>query len=254
MPVHFDITPELDLVLLDGHNPPRRLLLSGHEWPQMRLFAHITANFVIRKNRGLAAVFNALTEGRLDGGRGPAEKAEWSEEATMEESMKQRFTLRIAALAIGFFAAGASLGGEQTDVMRLSEPVVQTADSETFGSPLDDAVPTVSLEQIAGDGERFVGRSVRVEARVSEVCQKKGCFFIAQAGSSIVRVSFRDYAFFVPTDISGKRVMFVGEVVAKEITPEAAEHFAEDIGKKVPVMEPGMTYEIVASSVRVPRG
>ena len=172
----------------------------------------------------------------------------------MKESIKQRFLLRFAALAIGLFAAGASLGGEQAEVIRLSEPVAQTADSETFGSPLDEAVPAVSLEQIAGDGERFVGQSVRVEARVSEVCQKKGCFFIAQEGSSIVRISFKDYGFFVPTDISGKRVTFVGEVVAKEITQEAAEHFAEDIGDKATVMEPGMTYEVVASSVRVPRG
>jgi hypothetical protein len=159
---------------------------------------------------------------------------------------------RVALLAT-LFVGGASLAGEQAEVIRLSEPVVQTADSETFGSPLDEAVPAVSLEQILSDGESYVGESVRVEARVSKVCQKKGCFFIAQAGDSVVRISFKDYAFFVPTDISGKRVMVVGEVVAKEITPEAAEHFAEDLGGEAAPVEPGMTYEIVATSVRVLR-
>jgi len=49
-------------------------------------------------------------------------------------------------------------------------------------------------------------------------------------------------------------VTLVGEVVAKETTQEAAEHFAEDIGDKAALMKPGMAYEIVASSVRVPRG
>ena len=172
----------------------------------------------------------------------------------MNKSNEHHFVLNFAALVIGLFAVGASLAGEAPDVIRLSAPVAQTADTETFGSPLDDAVPAVSLEQIAGDGERFVGQSVRVEARVSEVCQKKGCFFIAQEGSSVLRISFKDYGFFVPTNISGKRVMFVGEVVAKEITPEAAEHFAEDLGSEAAPVGPGMTYEIVATSVRVPRG
>lgn len=172
----------------------------------------------------------------------------------MNESIKRRFFLKFAALVVALAAAGASLAGEEAQVIRLSEPVAQTADSETFGSPLDEAVTAVSLEQIAGDGESYVGQSVRVEARVSEVCQKKGCFFIAQQGDSVVRISFKDYAFFVPTDISGKRVTFVGEVVAKEITAEAAEHFAEDLGTDAAPVGPGMAYEIVATSVRVPRG
>lgn len=172
----------------------------------------------------------------------------------MKEMVILRTRAAMVALLATLFVGGASLAGERAEVIRLSEPVAQTVDTETFGSPLDEAVPAVSLEQILSDGESYVGKSVRVEARVSEVCQKKGCFFIAQAGDSVVRISFKDYAFFVPTDISGKRVMFVGEVVAKEITPEAAEHFAEDLGSEAAPVEPGMTYEVVASSVRVPRG
>ena len=70
----------------------------------------------------------------------------------------------------------------------------------------------------------------------------------------VMRVSFKDYGFFVPTDISGKRVEFTGEVVAREMTAEEAEHYAEDLGTEEPPVEPGMVYEIVATAVRVPRG
>ena len=43
-------------------------------------------------------------------------------------------------------------------------------------------------EPLIYHGGDYVGRSVRVEARVAEVCQKKGCFFIAQeAKQSLVR-------------------------------------------------------------------
>jgi hypothetical protein len=138
-------------------------------------------------------------------------------------------------------------------VIRLSEPVQQTAQFEDFGAPLDETVKQVSLQSVASDGNSYVGKSVRVNARVSKVCKKKGCFFIAQEGNSVVRIAFKDYSFFVPTDISGKRVTFVGEVIAREVTAEEADHLAEDLGTDGSEIEPGNVFEIVASSVRVPR-
>ena len=162
--------------------------------------------------------------------------------------------LTMVTTAIVLVATGASQAADETKVIRLSEPVMQTADFETFGALLDESVPMVTLENLAKDGGGYVGRPVRVEARVAEVCQKKGCFFIAQDGGSVVRISFKDYGFFVPTDIAGKRVTFVGEVVARELTPDEAAHYAEDLGTAAPPVGPGAVYEIVATSVRVPRG
>ena len=162
--------------------------------------------------------------------------------------------VKCSLIAITLIAAGTSFAGDTAEVVRLSEPVEQTATSESFGAPLDESIPAVSLEKIASDGGDYVGQSVRVVARVAEVCQKKGCFFIAKEGSSVVRISFKDYGFFVPTDISGKRVTFVGEVVAREVTADEAAHYAEDLGSAEPAVKPGNVYEIVATSVRVPRG
>ncbi len=157
-------------------------------------------------------------------------------------------------LALAFLVGGTSLAAGRDNVIRLSEPVETTAEYETFGSPMDLSVAKVTLKDIAMDGDRHMDKPVRVVTRVSKVCQKKGCFFIAQQGNSIVRVSFKDYGFFVPTDISGKRVMLVGEVVASELSPEKARHLAEDLGEPEESVGPGKEYTIVASSVRVPRG
>ena len=142
------------------------------------------------------------------------------------------------------------MGAHAGEVVRLSEPVATTDTTETFGSLLDEAVPLVQLADI---GAGNVGETVRVEARVSKVCQHKGCFFIAVDGDSTVRVSFKDYGFFVPTDVSGKRLMFVGEVIEKELSAEEAEHFTKDMGEASAAVTPGKTYEIVATAVRVPR-
>ncbi|MBT8081358.1 MAG: DUF4920 domain-containing protein [Gammaproteobacteria bacterium] len=166
--------------------------------------------------------------------------------------MTTRCLIAIATMS-GLLVSGAGLAADQEKVIRLSEPVEQTAEYETFGSPLDDAVPAVDLEQVTASGEELVGKTVRVVTRVSEVCAKKGCFFIAQEGDSVVRVSFKDYGFFVPTDISGKLVTLVGEVVVKEVTVEQAAHYAEDLGDAATAFKPGKTFEIVATAVRVPR-
>jgi len=161
-------------------------------------------------------------------------------------------TSLVATVACLFVLAGTSLAADRENVIRLSEPVESTPEYETFGAPIDLSVARVALEDIATDGDSYVEKTVRVETRVSKVCQKKGCFFIAQQGDSIVRVSFKDYSFFVPTDISGKRVMLVGEVIANELSPEKAEHLAEDLGESEASVKPGREYTIVASSVRVP--
>ena len=175
----------------------------------------------------------------------------------MQKLTKRSATLKSLTMlttAMVLVATGVSQAAEETTVIRLSEPVVQTADFETFGALLDESVPMVALENLAEDGGDFVGQPVRVVARVAEVCQKKGCFFIAQEGNTLMRISFKDYEFFVPTDISGKRVLFTGEVVAREVTVDEAAHYAEDLGVANSPVEAGNAYEIVATSVRVPRG
>mgnify|MGYP001813491177 FL=1 len=162
-------------------------------------------------------------------------------------------SLMMVTMAIVLVPTGVSQAGDETRAIRLSEPVEQTADFETFGASLDESVPMVALADLVKDGGDYVGQPVRVETRVAEVCQKKGCFFIAREGSSVVRISFKDYGFFVPTDIGGKRVTLVGEVVEREVTPDEAAHYAKDLGTAAPPVGAGKVYEIVATSVRVPR-
>ena len=166
-----------------------------------------------------------------------------------------RYPMTAASIAaITLFAAVTALAAEESPVIRLSQPVEQTADAESFGAPLDESVPQVSLQELVNAADEYVGQSVRVVTRVAEVCQKKGCFFLAQEGSSILRISFKDYGFFVPTDIGGKRVTLVGELVARDLSAEEAVHYTDDLGGAAQPLKAGKVYEIVATSVRVPRG
>ncbi|TAH17737.1 MAG: DUF4920 domain-containing protein [Cytophagales bacterium] len=72
----------------------------------------------------------------------------------------------------------------------------------------------------------------KVIGTVIEVCKKKGCWMTLDIGNKqTMRVTFKDYAFFVPKDCNGKQIIVEG-VAQKEITDVAAlKHYAEDAGQ-----------------------
>lgn len=139
----------------------------------------------------------------------------------------------------------------EADVTRLSEPVAVTDDAEIFGAPLDTNARPTSLAALLDNPGDYVDSAVRVDARISQVCQKKGCFMIATAGDKAVRISFRDYAFFVPTDTGGKTVTLTGTVIERVISEEQAAHFRQDAGSDT--IQAGKVYEIVADAVSIPK-
>ena len=138
----------------------------------------------------------------------------------------------------------------QADVIRLSEPVQSDETSETFGAPMQELPSLVTLADVLNEPEKYTHTSFGLEATVAKVCQKKGCFLIAKQGQESIRIAFKDYGFFVPTDIANRTVTLVGTLVQDEVTPKQAKHLSKDLGEKGSVKS-GNTYQIVASSVRV---
>ena len=154
-------------------------------------------------------------------------------------------------MLVALLATASSLASAET--LRLSEPVATTSTTETFGSVIDETVMDVALAELLSTPTEYLGEAVKVNTRVSKVCQKKGCFFIAQQDEYVVRVSFRDYGFFVPTDISGKQVTLVGELIEQQISDAQAEHFNSDLAGSQAHIKAGVQYELVADAVRVPK-
>ena len=156
---------------------------------------------------------------------------------------------------VAFFALAAacvlSVQVASAEVTRLSEPVAVTEDAEIFGAPLDASAQATSLEALLDSPGDFVDTAVKVDARISQVCQKKGCFMIASAGDRAIRISFKDYSFFVPTDTGGKTVTLTGTFIERELSEKQAAHFREDAGSDT--IQAGKVYEIVADAVSIPK-
>ncbi|MFC3094889.1 DUF4920 domain-containing protein [Alteromonas sediminis] len=159
-----------------------------------------------------------------------------------------KFLIHVLFISISLFI----LPVANADVKRLSDPVASDAQTETFGELFDTNITSTSLSALMTEPEKKEGEDVRITTRIAKVCQKKGCFFIAQEGEHIIRVSFKDYGFFIPTDTSGKTVELIGKLVKKTLSNEQATHFNEDLGGNN-VMKPGDVFELVASSVKIPK-
>lgn len=158
--------------------------------------------------------------------------------------MKKLFTLVVLSLL--FITVHAQ---EKKEVIRLSEPVLVTEEFEVFGAEPGEITEAKSLEstikQLASNDQKVV-----VKTRIAKVCQKKGCFFVAQEGNTSARITFKDYGFFIPTDSQGKEVTIVGKLSKKVISEESAKHFAEDTGDDAAAIKgEQVEYSIVATSI-----
>lgn len=71
-----------------------------------------------------------------------------------------------------------------------------------------------------------------LEGVVVRVCQTKGCWMtIDLENGDVMRVTFKDYGFFVPKDIDGKSVIIEGFAFNDTTGVDALRHYALDAGK-----------------------
>jgi len=85
------------------------------------------------------------------------------------------------------------------------------------------------LEEMKGK-ESF---ECKVRGEITSTCVKKGCWMtIKSPEGEAMRVTFKDYGFFVPTsDQEGKKAIMRGTAKVETTTVEMLRHYAEDAGK-----------------------
>ena len=97
---------------------------------------------------------------------------------------------------------------------------------------------------------------VSYTGKVASVCQSKGCWLTMNLkNGKEVMVKFKDYAFFVPKDISGKEVILNGKAYVTETSVEEQRHYAKDAGKPeaeiAAITGPSLTFSFLADGVKI---
>jgi hypothetical protein len=92
-----------------------------------------------------------------------------------------------------------------------------------------DAISLSDLVPVVEDKGTFEGKII---GEIKEVCTKKGCWLTMDLPSGeSMRVTFKDYGFFVPTNSQGFPIVLEGVATFTETDVETLKHFAEDQGK-----------------------
>ncbi len=134
-------------------------------------------------------------------------------------------------------------------------PSTQEAPVITRGEKLKGA-PKVALVDLLQAPQQHEGKTVSVEGKVRKACDRKGCWMeLASLDKGPgVRVTFKDYGFFVPLDSAGAFATVEGEVKVAELSPAKAKHY-ESEGAIVPHDASGQAREVqlVATGVELRR-
>ncbi|MEM1325012.1 MAG: DUF4920 domain-containing protein [Bacteroidota bacterium] len=130
-----------------------------------------------------------------------------------------------------------------------------TQDGHQYFGEKIESDEAVSLAQLVNKMEGVDSMQVKVRGTVEGVCQKKGCWMniVSSETDEQMFVKFKDYGFFVPTDIAGKEVIMDGYAFREVTSVDELRHYAEDDGKSpeevAKITEPKEEFKFMASGV-----
>ncbi|UCF67613.1 MAG: DUF4920 domain-containing protein [Acidobacteriota bacterium] len=108
-------------------------------------------------------------------------------------------------------------------------------EATTYGEGLTGS-ETVKLSELRADPDAYLGKTVRVEGLVLDVCPKRGCW-IELAGDEefqSIRVKVEDGVIVFPPEAKGRKAIAEGLFTKRELTEEQAvawqKHQAEERG------------------------
>ncbi|MEX2597813.1 MAG: DUF4920 domain-containing protein [Salibacteraceae bacterium] len=168
--------------------------------------------------------------------------------------MKKIFLIPALISVLFACSEGESKSDKTTSV---EESEAQSSEMETayFGAEIsgENAISTSEALAVLADRDSI---NTTITGQVQKVCQVKGCWMTMEYGEGeSMRVSFRDYGFFVPKDIDGKEVVIDGTLHMETTSVDDLRHYAEDEGlseeEVAAITEPETALSFVADGVIV---
>ncbi len=141
--------------------------------------------------------------------------------------------LGLASIAMLLFSCGNGNKGQApaADSMQVAPSTDTTATAQYFGEKITEegAINIADLKAQMGDKKEL---KVKLTAQIDAVCKKKGCWMDLKNGDAeTMRVTFKDYGFFMPKDASGRTAIVDGIAKIEETSIADLKEYAKDAGK-----------------------
>lgn len=120
----------------------------------------------------------------------------------------------------------------------------ETQDLHYYGDTISPEGAVASEKLVSMMGERD-SMQVKVRGTINSSCTKKGCWMKMDLGENQeMRVSFKDYSFFVPKNLNGEQAIIDGYAHMDTLDVPYLRHLAEDAGKSKEEIESINTPEV----------
>ncbi|MBK7406907.1 MAG: DUF4920 domain-containing protein [Saprospirales bacterium] len=135
-------------------------------------------------------------------------------------------------LAVWGFACNNTSGQTHDHEEEGATETTLAGDGVHFGETIT-AEGAITYEALLAQMAETDSIPAKVMGSTGSVCQVKGCWMDLVSnseGNPPMRVSFKDYGFFVPKDITGRTVVLDGYAYRSVTSVDDLRHFAEDEG------------------------
>ena len=102
-------------------------------------------------------------------------------------------------------------------------PAAPTGAVHRYGGSIEPA-SSVPLATLLANPRAYADKTVTTEGRVQRACSRKGCWMEIGEGADACRITFKDYAFFVPTDSAGAHAKIQGKLDTRQVEAAAVAH------------------------------
>lgn len=108
----------------------------------------------------------------------------------------------------------------------------------TYGEEINDS-DVISVSEMASQLTKSDTIAVKVRGEITSTCAMKGCWMnLVLADGEEMRVTFKDYGFFVPKEgMEGNEALIDGTVTRTVTDVETLRHYAKDAGKSQEVID-----------------
>ena len=157
---------------------------------------------------------------------------------------------KLIVLVIPVFLFACNSGVKTTEKTESTE---QQTEEGIFGDKINGENP-ISGKDLVAMLEESDSVWVTMKSTIVTNCQHSGCWMDLDLGTEeVVKVTFKDYAFFIPLESQGKTATVEGFAKRELIPVDMLKHYAEDDGKPQDeidaITEPELSYTFEAIGV-----
>lgn len=136
----------------------------------------------------------------------------------------------LLALSLIFTACKDEKSNNESEVLAEADPVSYNS----FGAEITAENSLSGAEALENFNSLKPGDTIEFKfaSKINSVCKMKGCWMVLELPEEEeVRITFKDYGFFVPKDSENTEVIVEGKAFLNEMSVEDQKHYAEDEGK-----------------------